>query len=201
MKYRCPYCGEPAFSTAEKMGIPVGHFGKYAAFFPTCPHCKQIARRAATQRSRVAIVEIVILFAAIFIPLFLWVTGGAAMGIALLLGAVGYVSVYYFLFHFDKPRSQVSEDAVFTVVTNTTERLPLRIGNIYVCRMLDRNPTNGIPQVIGLVDRVEQVDGKQRITLRVIRCDDATLPVVDERVRIFTDSRFDVEGSVAFNAE
>ena len=90
---------------------------------------------------------------------------------------------------------------MFTVVTNTTERLPLRAGDIYVCRMLDRNPTNGIPQVIGLLDRIEKADGKQRITLRVIRCDDAALPVADERVRIFTDRSFDVEGTVAANAE
>lgn len=197
MKYRCPYCGEPAFSTAEKMGIPVGHFGKYGVFFPTCPHCQQIARRAATQRSKgwsIAIFALYAVFCAALVYLFF--VAKTYEGLAVALGAVGYVVNCFFLRHFDKSRSEVSEDPVFTVVVDAG-RLPLRVGDIYVCRMLDRSHTNGIPQVIGLVDWVEKRDGKQHVTLRVIRCDDDTPPAADERVRIFTDGRYDVEGRVS----
>lgn len=196
-KYRCPYCGEPAFSTAERLGVSVGGFGKFAVFYPRCPHCKNYVRRTSSMGSTEIIYGLLCLLSGFVLPWLEWgakVKNGAVV-VSILLLALGYVGIYA-AFHFDKDKFEARKDPRFTVCVDVTERLPLRRGNIYVCRLLDRDPVNGVPQVIGLVHYIQKEEGKKWVTLRVIRCDDTTLPAPDERVRILTDSRYDVEGRV-----
>ncbi len=203
MKYRCPYCGEPAFPALERLGIPIGGFGKYAVFFPTCPHCKKISRRASTVGEWCFLSIMMSLLGAVTVPLFTWslttdssfAAAAFVVSIVLLLG--GYGGIHYFLFHFDKPAFEARQDPLFAVMVNGEKRLPIRMGEIYVCCLLDRNHVNGIPQVIGLVHHIQKKEGKKAITIRVIRCDDTVFPYEGERVRIITESRFDVEGTVA----
>lgn len=202
MKYRCPHCGEPAFPTLERLGIPISGFGKYAVFFPTCPHCKKISRRASTVGEWCFLSIMMSLLGVVTVPLFTWslttdssfAAAAFVVSIVLLLG--GYGGIHYFLFHFDKPAFEIRQDPLFAVVVNGGKRLPIRVGEIYVCRLLDRTPVKGVPQVIGLIHHIQKEEGKRMVTLRVIRCDDTVFPYEGERVQIITDSRFDVEGTV-----
>ena len=202
MKYRCPYCGEPAFSTAERLGVPVGGIGKSAVWVPKCPHCKRTVCRSSTEGMGRFRTIMATLLSVMWIPLFCLLLTvdrlltGYTILLMILLLLVGYGGMHYFFLHFDKYKPQQMRDPRFTMTTNTDERIPIRVGEIYVCRLLDRNPSNEVPQVIGLVHRIRKEEGKKMITLRIIRCDDADLPTPDERVRVLTDGRFDVEGNV-----
>ena len=201
-KYRCPYCGEPAFPTLERLGFPTELFGKYAVFFPKCPHCKKISRRAATVGEWCFLSIMMSLLGAVTVPLFTWSLttessfAGAGFVASLLLLVGGYIGIHYFLFHFDKLTFEARQDPLFSVVVNGEKRLPIRVGEIYVCRLLDRTPVKGVPQVIGLIHHIQKEEGKRMVTLRVIRCDDTVFPYEGERVQIITESRFDVDGRV-----
>ena len=200
MKYRCPYCGEPAFTTAERIGLPAD-FGKFAAFFPTCPHCKRTATRTSSVGEWCRLSLSLILLTVITLPLLRWsiraqVSYAGAVAVAsLLLFVGGYFAIFYFLFHFDKSWSERRSDPRFTVVTSEKRRPPLRVGEIYVCRFPQRNSTEAI-QIIGLIHRIKKQVNGYNIEMRIIRADHMELPVADEKIRIILDGSDDVEGAV-----
>lgn len=53
-KYRCPYCGEPAFGWLQKASAkPSTHYFKWdSVLLLTCPHCKEQAKLVPTDGSR-----------------------------------------------------------------------------------------------------------------------------------------------------
>lgn len=204
MKYRCPYCGEPAFTTAEKMGIHVGGVGKYsAAQTPCCPHCKNVARRTLFGGAWGGFAAVLILLAmAIFVPsLFQWGVNAQSnymstfFVVALLLLVGGYFAIHYFWVYFDKHPYEAAQDATFALTILASRRLSLRIGDIYVCRFPGRESWDA-PQIIGMVQGVKKTEGGYTVTLRIIRTDNIDLPTADERVRVITDCGADVEGTV-----
>ena len=200
MKYRCPYCGEPAFTTAERIGLPAD-FGKFAAFFPTCPHCKRTANRTSSVGRWCRLSLALILLVAITLPVLRWsiraqVSYAGAVAVASLLFFVGgYFAIFYFLFHFDKGWSERQSDPRFTIAVNEKRRPPLRVGEIYVCRFPQRNSTDA-EQIIALVHRIKKHEDGYIVEVRVIRADHMELPVAKERARLITDSSYDVEGAV-----
>ena len=202
MKYRCPYCGEPAFTTAERIGIPTS-IGKYAAFFPTCPRCKRTAHRTSSVGPWCSLSLCLILLAAVTLPLLRWTFTaqgpfvGAVAVASLLLFAGGYCAIYYYLFHFDKSASEIADDTRFAIAVAERRRPPLRVGEIYVCRFPQRD-TGNAPQIIALVHRMQKAENGYTLEMRVIRADNMDLPVANERVRLITDSRYDIEGKVTW---
>lgn len=204
MKYRCPYCGEPAFTTAEKMGIHVGGVGKYsAAQTPCCPHCKNVARRTLFGGAWGGVSAALILLAmALFVPsLFQWGVSAQSNYMstlfvaALLLLVGGYFAIHYFWVYFDKTAYEAAQDATFTLTVSASRRLSLRTGDIYVCHFPGRESWD-VPRIIAMVQGVKKTEGGYTVTLRVIRADNMDLPAVDERVRVITDHGADVEGIV-----
>ena len=199
MKYRCPYCGEPAFSAAEKMGIPTS-FGKFAAFFPTCPHCKRVAHRTSVWRW-CSLPLLLLLLVGVTFPLIRWSLTvqsryvGVLFAASLLLFVGGYVGIYL-LFYFGKSSFEAAQDDRFIFSVQAAERLPVRVGDIEVCRFPDRDSYSA-PQIIGQVQRIQKQEGGYAVEMRVIRADNIDAPALKERVRVITDSCYDVEGVVS----
>lgn len=199
MKYRCPYCGEPAFTTAEKIGIPTA-FGKFAAWYPTCPHCGEVARRRSALGWWCRLPLLLLLLAAVTIPSIRWAAtsqhpyAGAVFAAAIALFVGGYIGIYC-LFYFDKDSYEAEQDARFVLSVSGERRPSVKVGNISVCLFPQRNDTNGT-QIIGIIHDIKKVSDTYRVTVRVICADHTELPAINERVRWISDSRYDMEGTV-----
>lgn len=199
MKYRCPYCGEPAFTTAEKIGIPTG-FGKFAAWYPTCPHCGEVARRRSALGWWCRLPLLLLLLAAVTIPPIRWAAtsqhpyAGAVFAAAILLFIGGYIGIYC-LFHFDKPAYEAEQDARFILLVSGERRPPVKVGDISACLFPQRKDTHGT-QIVGIIHAVKKEGDGYRVTVRVVRADHTDPPAMGERVRWVSDSRYDMEGTV-----
>ena len=207
MLRRCPYCGEPAFSFVEKMGVRL-ELGKYnhSAWTVKCHNCQK-----ESGRFMIRLGESGRMLIASFLPLavFAIVCGvisvtpmdtktkmgwfmAAVAGLAITGGGLNY-----FLCYFDK-REAIAREAdarVEMAVAADRSWEDAKVGEIYVVRVPNRGSHQFAPHFYGMVcARRKTAEGK-RLDLRINKAYDMDLPEEGEPIWVVTHSDRVVEGT------
>lgn len=198
MDYRCPYCGEPAFSLRIKLGI-VSKFGTA----PRCPHCKRVCERHASTggswgyyliQSVLALLSVFCLVLAFKFQIL------ELIPIGIVLFVIIYLLFNYLCNHFDKISSKERKsDPVFYFSSSIGQRIwpTVREGEIYIIQFPKEGMSeNNSPKVIGLIDKLEKNNDKLLFTIRVIKFQDMDEVKAGEKVRLVTEGMLVVEGFV-----
>ena len=199
MVYRCPYCGEPAFSLRIKLGI-VSKFGAS----PRCPHCKRLAQRSMNHGGGFGYYWLLSLLALLTVLGF----AGAAkyhlvwpIPLVLTLLVSLYLLSQYFLFHFDKCyEKERRKEPIFQFISDTDEKLwpTVRAGEIYVLSFAKEGMRgSSTPRVIGMMDRMERNSNGWLFSIRIIAFQDMTKIFAGDKLQLVTDGMLTVSGMIA----
>ena len=186
--YRCPYCGEEAFSLRLKLGVNT-KFGRA----PRCPKCKKVAFRHFLVGGRFLY----------FFPLGLaallscggiLISGKTDVGIflSLLCFTAFYLAYQYYFCHFDTFNHNGSTQEMIHIQMTDTKRIWPRIRKGEIYELLPERARKSFDEdvcAIGMVEHIRQ--GK--ITLRVIK-----KPAKDEFA--ITDKVILMAGDIPYSA-
>lgn len=202
MLYRCPYCGESAFSFTEKLGLAV-HNNQYT--HTSCPCCKRrpahVAGRTDTwgyELFTFVLPLLLLLFAGWIVEMKVHPEGYATVGWLIVIAvpcAVLKASLNYFFCYFDK-RSKTEREAdarLQVAVAEDTALWPyVKKGEIYQARLPKRG-NNEADSVIIVMAADRRKDG---LELRVIQAYGLKLPAIDEPLWLITHGQRVIEGKV-----
>ena len=198
MDYRCPYCGEPAFSLRIKLGI-VSKFGTA----PRCPHCKGVCERHASMGENWGYYLIQSVLGLILALCFMLAFKFQIFGL-IPIGVFLFIAIYllsnYLCNHFDKINNKErNADPIFCFSSSIAQRLwpTVREGEIYIIQF----PKAGIresssPKVIGLIEKLEKTKAGRVFIIRVVKFEDMDEVKTGEKVRLVTNGMLVVPGVV-----
>ena len=207
LKYRCPYCGKPAFSMVERLNLlPMVYYWGHKWYEIQCPQCHKYSYRLLGALGRrfnqwpyfLLLDMLPVVTAAIFGVFYLlyhhimWLFVVECIGIFVMRSVCSYLFVY-----FDKKRKKERDADGRLTLFVPAERLPrVKKWHIYLVRFPKRGTNAASPVLYGMVcGKSRSAEGRQ-LELRVIRTDNMDLPAIDEPAWLITDSDKVVEGTV-----
>lgn len=200
MKYRCPYCGEEAFLTAEKLGMRLELSYLPKSLSPaTCPHCNKNVKRHMGKLGYWGH-KLIATWIPLLLLFYFLLTTNVAVGLVVVFPRhiAVWFSLNYFLCHFDKRRKAEREaDARIRMAVPLEQRLwpGVKKGEIYHFKFPKRGTAETAPHLFALVVNRKKAGDHREMELRVIKAIDMALPYPDEPIWLITRGKQVIEGT------
>ncbi len=185
--YRCPYCGEKAFSLMTKWGI-------YTKFdqAPRCPHCKRFVFRSFLVGGHWLYYSVLGLAAFLsvlgcIISNQMNFTGGIMLSLLFLV--IFYLVYHYYFCHFDRTSKNDANEPIIYIQLKETKRIWPRIrqGEIYELFPLKGNGSlTENDAMIAMLENIKQ--GK--LKMRLIHVPANHLALKGELILLADDMRY-----------
>lgn len=162
--FRCPYCGEKAFSPRIKLGINT-KFGQS----PRCPKCKRVVfRRFLIGGHFVYGFPLLLVTILSLCGIIVSENTDSALGLTLtlLLLSVFYLFYNYYFCHFDRFNNNSSKEEMICIQLKESNHIWPRIRKGEIYELIPANRRNSFSEdmfTIGMIEHIRQGEIKLRI--------------------------------------